>query len=65
MENIKAFIDLISPLAMEDMRTSDILAFVTIAQAILESGWGTSELAVNANNFFGMKNCQFLKACVL
>lgn len=55
MENTKAFIDLISPLAMEDMRTSGILASITIAQAILESGWGTSELAVNANNFFGMK----------
>lgn len=26
-----------------------------IAQAILESAWGTSELAVNANNFFGLK----------
>ena len=26
-----------------------------IAQAILESGCGTSELAVNANNFFGLK----------
>ena len=26
-----------------------------IAQAILESGHGTSELAVNANNFFGLK----------
>lgn len=26
-----------------------------IAQACLESGWGTSELAVNANNFFGLK----------
>ena len=26
-----------------------------IAQVILESGWVTSELAVNANNFFGMK----------
>ena len=55
MEDIKAFIDLISPLAIENMRTSDVLASVTIAQAILESGWGTSELAVNANNFFGMK----------
>ena len=55
MEDTKVFIDLISPLAIEDMRTSGILASVTIAQAILESGWGTSELAVNANNFFGMK----------
>ena len=26
-----------------------------IAQACLESGYGTSELAVNANNFFGLK----------
>lgn len=26
-----------------------------IAQAVLESGGGTSELAVNANNFFGLK----------
>lgn len=31
MEDTKAFIDLISPLAMEDMRTSDILASVIIA----------------------------------
>lgn len=26
-----------------------------LAQACLESGWGTSELAVNANNYFGLK----------
>ena len=37
MKDTKAFIDLISPLAIEDMRTSGILASVTIAQAILES----------------------------
>ena len=55
MIDAKTFINLISPLAIKDMRTSGILASVTIAQAILESGWGTSELAVNANNFFGMK----------
>ena len=28
---------------------------VMIAQAIVESGWGESGLAVNANNLFGMK----------
>ncbi|WP_312184921.1 glucosaminidase domain-containing protein [Lactococcus raffinolactis] len=28
---------------------------VMVSQAILESGWGTSGLAVNANNLFGMK----------
>ena len=34
---------------------SGILASLTIAQAILESGWGTSELAQNANALFGIK----------
>lgn len=53
--NIQQFISTLGPLATKDMRTSGILASITMAQAILESGWGTSELAVNANNFFGMK----------
>ncbi|HIV58217.1 MAG TPA: sporangiospore maturation cell wall hydrolase GsmA [Candidatus Stackebrandtia faecavium] len=30
-------------------------ASVTVAQAILESGWGGSELATEAKNYFGMK----------
>ncbi len=49
------FIDFIAPYAVEDMKTSNILASVTIAQAILESGWGSSGLARNYNNYFGMK----------
>lgn len=49
------FITKMAPLAVADMRKSGVLASVTLAQAILESGWGTSELAVNACNFFGMK----------
>ncbi|OOV53060.1 N-acetylmuramoyl-L-alanine amidase [Clostridium botulinum D/C] len=32
-----------------------ILASVTMAQAILESGWGSSNLAKNYNNLFGIK----------
>lgn len=32
-----------------------ILTSVTVAQAIEESGWGKSNLAVNAKNLFGMK----------
>ena len=44
-----------APLAVADMKKSGVLASVTLAQAILESGWITSELAVNANNIFGMK----------
>ncbi len=34
---------------------SGILASVSLAQFILESGYGKSELAQNANNIFGMK----------
>ena len=33
----------------------NILPSVTIAQAILESNWGKSELAAQANNLFGIK----------
>ena len=51
----REFIDKISSCAVKNMGASEILASVTIAQAILESGYGTSELAVNANNLFGMK----------
>lgn len=39
----------------EDQKTSGILASVSMAQFILESGYGKSELAVKANNCFGMK----------
>lgn len=49
------FIQKICKPAMNDMKESGILASVTIAQAILESGYGTTELAINANNYFGMK----------
>lgn len=53
--NKKEFIAFIAPLAVADMKKNGVLASVTIAQGILESGYGNSELAVNANNFFGMK----------
>ncbi len=38
-----------------DQKKSGILASVFLAQFILESGYGKSELAQNANNCFGMK----------
>ena len=38
-----------------DQKQSGILASVSLAQFILESGYGKSELAQNANNCFGMK----------
>lgn len=49
------FISFMGPLAQADMAKSGVLASVTTAQAILESGYGSTKLARNANNFFGMK----------
>ena len=42
-------------MAKADMAKRGICAAVTVAQAILESGWGKSDLAVKAKNIFGMK----------
>lgn len=49
------FVAKVGKMAQSDMQTSGILASVTTAQAILESGYGTTDLAVNADNLFGMK----------
>ena len=54
-EKIKKFLDTMVPLAQEDMRKSGILASLTLAQEITESGWLTSELTLKANNPHGMK----------
>ena len=45
-------IQTIGKLASRDMKKSGILASVTTAQAILESGYGTSSLAMEAHNLF-------------
>lgn len=45
----------VGPLFTADQKTSGVLASVSLAQFILESGYGKSELAQNANNVFGMK----------
>ena len=49
------FIKYIGVRAKADMDKTGVLASVTIAQAILESSWGQSELSLYANNLFGMK----------
>ncbi|MCC8435498.1 N-acetylmuramoyl-L-alanine amidase [Brevibacillus sp. M2.1A] len=49
------FISKVAPAAVDDMQKHGVPASLTIAQAILESGWGTSELATKANNLFGIK----------
>ena len=54
-DNEKRFLDLVGPKAVNDYKQSGILASITLAQACLESGFGTTELASKANNLFGMK----------
>lgn len=53
--NTSQFIEAMGPIAQADYHKSGVLASVTLAQAILESGWGKSTLAQSANNMFGMK----------
>ncbi len=49
------FLESIKDLVIEDMIENDILASLTAAQAILESGWGLSGLAVKGKALFGIK----------
>lgn len=53
--NTMTFINAIKGQAQRDMKTHGILASLTIAQAILESGWGESGLTIRSNNLFGIK----------
>ena len=49
------FIRLIAPAAQASADKTGIPASFTIAQAALESGWGSSLLATEAKNLFGVK----------
>jgi N-acetylmuramoyl-L-alanine amidase CwlA len=51
----RKFIQTVGELAKADAKKSGVPASLTIAQAILESAWGTSELCQNANALFGIK----------
>ena len=42
-------------LAVQEMHKSGIPASVTLAQCILETNWGQSDLSYLANNYFGIK----------
>lgn len=53
--NIPAYIEKFSDVAVRHMVEYGIPASITLAQGILESAAGTSELATQANNHFGIK----------
>ena len=53
--NKDEFIQSIKTGALKGKKDYGILPSLTIAQAILESGWGTSQLALKAKNLFGIK----------
>ena len=49
------YVDQFSWLAVQEMERTGVPASVKLGQAILESRWGTSDLARSANNHFGIK----------
>ena len=54
-EKRKQFINKVGEYAHKEMLQSGVLASLTIAQAVLESNYGTSSLAVKGNALFGIK----------
>ncbi len=52
---VKKYIQKYASLAQKEMQVHRIPASITLAQAILESNYGTSPLALQANNHFGIK----------
>ncbi|WP_295728870.1 LysM peptidoglycan-binding domain-containing protein [uncultured Limosilactobacillus sp.] len=49
------FIESVAPGAIEGWRKYGVLPSVTVAQAVIESGWGRSGLSTQAHNLFGIK----------
>lgn len=54
----ETFIQQIVPKTKEIQEEYQILPSIIMAQAILESNWGRSDLSVNENNYFGIKDTE-------
>lgn len=55
IESIDEYIDTFSEIAQLEMKAYGIPASITLAQGLLESGFGKGELALKTNNHFGIK----------
>ena len=51
----QSFFNNVLPAIQQVSQKNSIVTSVMLAQSILESGWGTSQLATNAYNIFGIK----------
>jgi len=63
-KDILNYIDTYHQLAIQKMKDYGIPASITLAQGILESAAGTSDLAREANNHFGIK-CHSIRTMML
>ena len=55
INNVQEYIDTFSEVAQFEMKAYGIPASITLAQGLLESGFGRGELAMKTNNHFGIK----------
>jgi LysM repeat protein len=62
---VEEYIETWKDLAVQQMIEHDIPASITMAQGILESGYGNSMLAVKGNNHFGIKCHEWKGASLL
>src|SRR5690554_7942130 len=53
--SLEKYIETWKDVAISQMHSHGVPASITLAQGILESGFGNSDLAVKANNHFGIK----------
>lgn len=54
-EKVANYLTVFGPIAQREMKSYKIPASITLAQGLLESGFGEGRLATEANNHFGIK----------
>ncbi|KZT83939.1 hypothetical protein Nizo1840_1452 [Lactiplantibacillus plantarum] len=54
-DHVQDFLGEIKSGAIEGWKKYHVLPSISAAQAIIESGWGTSALAIQGKNIFGIK----------